>query len=202
MGKREENRRKTEEQIYESALDLFCEEGYESARLTDIAYSANVSTRTLYNYFPTKESILRKFGEDTIESTAEFAKEIPVRRDPMEKILDICVYDYMEMFGLFDMSMIIYGTGDGGRGYVSKSFRMSEETIYEALLESFGMDKEGSYPATRDATTVVFAIYRHVTDKLRVENPKCFDATVIRDCYRRYLSVVWDSVLRNVESEA
>ena len=55
-----------EQHLYDAAIDLFCELGYKKTTLIDIAAEANVSTRTLYKYFPTKESILRKFGKENI----------------------------------------------------------------------------------------------------------------------------------------
>lgn len=40
------------------AAELFRERGYEDTRIEDIAIHADVSTKTVYNYFPTKQTIL------------------------------------------------------------------------------------------------------------------------------------------------
>ena len=40
------------------AAELFREHGYEETRIEDIAIRADVSTKTVYNYFPTKQTIL------------------------------------------------------------------------------------------------------------------------------------------------
>lgn len=40
------------------AAELFREHGYEETRIEDIATRAEVSTKTVYNYFPTKQTIL------------------------------------------------------------------------------------------------------------------------------------------------
>lgn len=40
------------------AAELFREHGYEESRIEDIAIRADVSTKTVYNYFPTKQTIL------------------------------------------------------------------------------------------------------------------------------------------------
>ena len=54
MANREEKKQLTEQHLYDVAIDLFCEQGYKQTTLTDIAAEADVSTRTLYKYFPTK----------------------------------------------------------------------------------------------------------------------------------------------------
>lgn len=43
--------------IYESALELFDEKGFEHTSIDEIAFKAGVSRRVLLTYFPTKESI-------------------------------------------------------------------------------------------------------------------------------------------------
>ena len=68
MPSRQENKQAMEQRLYDAAISLFCELGYQKTTLTDIAAEAEVSTRTLYKYFPTKESILRKFGKENILS--------------------------------------------------------------------------------------------------------------------------------------
>lgn len=40
------------------AADRFRQVGYEATRMEDIAEAANVSTKTVYNYFPTKQMVL------------------------------------------------------------------------------------------------------------------------------------------------
>ncbi len=50
MGKREE--------IYEKALELFIEEGYNNTPLSRIAKALNLTKAGLYHYFPSKEELL------------------------------------------------------------------------------------------------------------------------------------------------
>jgi len=59
MSLRQQKKRKAREDILSAARALIREQGYEPARMRDIAAAAHVSYQTLYNYFPTKARILQ-----------------------------------------------------------------------------------------------------------------------------------------------
>jgi AcrR family transcriptional regulator len=57
-GLRELKKQRTRQTILDRALSLFAEHGYAHTTLEDIAEAAEVSTGTLFAYFPSKEEIL------------------------------------------------------------------------------------------------------------------------------------------------
>ena len=57
----------TRRRIYESALDLFREEGFEPATMRDIARKAEVALGAAYYYFSSKEAIVLAFYEEMQE---------------------------------------------------------------------------------------------------------------------------------------
>jgi AcrR family transcriptional regulator len=57
-GLRERKKQKTRDTIIEVALELFAKQGYEHTTIAQIADAADVSPRTIFAYFPSKEDIL------------------------------------------------------------------------------------------------------------------------------------------------
>jgi AcrR family transcriptional regulator len=57
-GLRERKKQQTREQIASAGLELFGARGYHATTVADIAAAAEVSERTVYTYFATKEDIL------------------------------------------------------------------------------------------------------------------------------------------------
>jgi AcrR family transcriptional regulator len=61
-------------QILEAALVVFGEEGFEHARLEDVAEHAQVSKGTIYNYFPSKEALFEEMVRQTLGDLLDIAE--------------------------------------------------------------------------------------------------------------------------------
>ncbi len=75
-GLRERKKQRTRDTIARVALGLFEERGYQATTLDDIAQAADVSTRTIFSYYPSKEDILFC---DFPEMKAELARALDER---------------------------------------------------------------------------------------------------------------------------
>ena len=62
MGLREDKKDLTRRRISDVATRLFLERGYDAVTTAEIAFAAEVSPATLFNYFPAKETLV--FDED------------------------------------------------------------------------------------------------------------------------------------------
>jgi AcrR family transcriptional regulator len=75
-GLREHKKRMTRQQISDTATWMFAERGYNAVRISDVADAVGVSEKTVYNYFPTKESLVFDREEDV---TAEILAALRAR---------------------------------------------------------------------------------------------------------------------------
>ncbi|WGX95025.1 TetR/AcrR family transcriptional regulator [Nocardioides sp. L-11A] len=57
-GLRERKKQETRRRITAAAIELFAERGFEQVPVADIAVAADVSTATVFNYFPAKEDLI------------------------------------------------------------------------------------------------------------------------------------------------
>ncbi len=57
--------------IMEVALELFANEGYHSTSISKIAKSANISKGLMYNYFESKEDLLKQIAIEGINEVFE-----------------------------------------------------------------------------------------------------------------------------------
>jgi len=81
---RERKKLATRRSLRRAALDLIAERGFAHVTVEDIAEAADVSPRTFFNYFPSKEAAL--FGTDPDETEA--LRERVAREAPGEPVLD------------------------------------------------------------------------------------------------------------------
>lgn len=109
--KRTEKKRKD---IIEAAVEEFRQYGFEGARTTRIAKSAEVSSRTLYNHFPTKDALFDEIVEIIIAETGAIRSEPFDPKKPLRVQLVQSLQDYIaaitdeRYMGLNRMAMTEY----------------------------------------------------------------------------------------------
>jgi AcrR family transcriptional regulator len=57
MGLRESKKLQTRQEIADQAMRLFAKRGFDGVTVAEVAAAADVSEKTVYNYFPTKEDL-------------------------------------------------------------------------------------------------------------------------------------------------
>ncbi len=67
-GLRERKKRLMRQQLSDTATEMFMERGFDAVRVTEIAEACGVSEKTVFNYFPTKESLILDRLESTMAS--------------------------------------------------------------------------------------------------------------------------------------
>jgi AcrR family transcriptional regulator len=71
MGLRETKMERTRQFIADTAFELFVAQGYDHTTIEQIAAAAEVGTRTLYRYYPTKEALVVNFVEDGLNTALQ-----------------------------------------------------------------------------------------------------------------------------------
>jgi AcrR family transcriptional regulator len=85
-GLRARKKRQTRAALATAALKLFAERGYEETTIADIAAAADVSPRTFFSYFPSKEDVVFAEIDDRLEEVAERLADRVPGESPLETI--------------------------------------------------------------------------------------------------------------------
>ncbi len=70
-GLSERTRERTRREIADAAGQLFIEKGYAATTVKDIAEAADVSSRTFFRYFPSKEDVVTDLASSTMDATID-----------------------------------------------------------------------------------------------------------------------------------
>jgi AcrR family transcriptional regulator len=78
VGLRESKKLHTRQEIADRAMQLFAQRGFDHVTVAEVAKAANVSEKTVYNYFPTKEDL---FFDEVPEREAALVAAVTGRRE-------------------------------------------------------------------------------------------------------------------------
>ncbi len=91
MGLRELKKQRTRRAIASAALRLFTERGYEETTISDITAAAEVSPRTFFSYFPSKEDVVFAEMDERIAEVNARLAERPENELPLETFRRVAV---------------------------------------------------------------------------------------------------------------
>jgi AcrR family transcriptional regulator len=97
-GLRERKRRLTRQLISDAATALFATRGFDNVKVSEVADRVGVSEKTIYNYFPTKESMVLDTADEAVERMARALRE----RGPEESLTAAVVRAIKEDTARFD----------------------------------------------------------------------------------------------------
>lgn len=96
-GLRERKRRLTRQLISDAATMLFAVRGFDNVKVSEVADRVGVSEKTIYNYFPTKESLVLDNADEGVARLAAALRE----RRPGESLTEAVVRALKEDTGLY-----------------------------------------------------------------------------------------------------
>ena len=113
-GLRERHRKRTAADLEEAALELFSERGFDAVTIDDIAAAADVSRRTFFRYFASKEDVI--------------LSDHPKRLDELQVALDRRPADEPALTALRHAIMSLAGTYEEEREHMLRRFRLMTTT--------------------------------------------------------------------------
>jgi AcrR family transcriptional regulator len=179
-GRRERKKAQTRKAIGDAALRLFLERGYDQVSVREIADAADVSLSTLFNYYPTKESLAFDESEAIGSALAATVRDCAppevvgaLRAFIVKWATEVASYPHAAEFT--DMIARTPALGVYGR----RIWLQHEDTLAEALEEAVGaaggdvlcrtlarfsleaFDLAYGHPDPTEAISAVFALLEH-----------------------------------------
>ncbi|MFC7388241.1 TetR/AcrR family transcriptional regulator [Sphaerisporangium rhizosphaerae] len=83
LGLRERKKRQTRQLISDVASGLFLMRGFDNVTVAEVAEAANVSAKTVFNYFPRKEDLFLDRVPEVVELVTRAVRDRPEGRPPL-----------------------------------------------------------------------------------------------------------------------
>lgn len=158
MEQAKDNRKKSRRaELLAAAGLVFGSKGYSVATVDDVAMEASVSKGTMYNYFPSKESLFHELLRETyLQDTAEIDTFLAEERPAMEKLTEFLGFWYSMSnrrlgLGRLVLEFWAVAASEGGCGQASDTIREvfgSSQKRIAAILQEGAESGEFSLETT------------------------------------------------------
>ncbi len=142
MGLRDRKRQRTRQALISAAMRLFEEKGYEQATVAEIAAAADVSTKTFFNYFASKDEVLFPHLSARIDDAVAIIKQ----RKPTESMSDVLLKAMDHM-----LANAVRDELDGGLASVRLPMIISVPSVQAATLHRYFQAETRLAEALHDA---------------------------------------------------
>src|SRR3954453_5261540 len=148
-GLRERKKLATRLALHEAALRLVAENGLEHVPVDDIADRADVSPRTFFNYFPTKDDAVLGLDPLASERMVEEFLARPRAESPVQALRAVARTQAAEMAEeteLWPLRLRVIDAHPALLGRLAASFGRSERAMATAIAERTGRAVDDLYP--------------------------------------------------------
>jgi AcrR family transcriptional regulator len=172
-GLRERKKRRTRDALLRAALELFTERGYERTTVDDIAAAVDVSQRTFFRYFASKEEAAFFVGRLAESRFVEAVRERPPEEAPLDALRRALAESWdgigeaVERVVPLDLHLRFYQVIESTPALLAAHLRRAtelEERIARIIAEREGLDVD-SDPRPRVVVAVFGAVVR-VTERI------------------------------------
>jgi AcrR family transcriptional regulator len=149
LSLREKKKQETRQNISDIATAMFIEQGFDNVRVADVAEASGVSEKTVFNYFPTKESLVldqvdpmvellrERIGPGATDAPADAMTELVL--ESIERVIAQGLGD-PEMKPLIDGFMEMFDATPSLRAARDQASKLLVDTAAEVLADRFGRE--------------------------------------------------------------
>ncbi len=184
LGRRERKRLATHHALRTAALQLGAERGIRDVTVEEIATAADVSVRTFYDHFPSKEDAIIGFDAWRVGQLRDALASRPPDEAPLEALRVVMAQFFHESSDEWPLRMRAINADPALMGRMFVSFIAYERTLVEVIEQRTGLDGERDpYPAL--VTAVATAAFRASMTTARasgggLDPAATFDAAIAR----------------------
>lgn len=166
LGLRERKKRMTRQAILDAAESLFAENGYDGVTVAQIADAANVSVKTLFTYFDSKEALVFDDEANVRDALLDSVRGRPQGQTPLDAVRDF-ITDLArrdgQAGGLEDFHAS-FGDVPQLHSRMLVMFESYEEALAEVLAEETGVPSDD--PRPRAAAAQLVSLLRLITSPM------------------------------------
>lgn len=127
---------KKKELILKTTFDLIFAYELDKLSIADIARKANVSPVTIYNYFGSRDELIRMTFVHYIDTTLEKYEDILGAEMPFQQKMDLILCDRSEIANQLNVNLIRATAGDPAiRDYLEQFYQNKTLPFFEKLIE-------------------------------------------------------------------
>ena len=174
-GLRERKKRQTREAIAAAALELFERQGYAATTIAQIAAAADVSPRTVFGYFTSKEDLV--FPDDAewftrLEARITGRPDHETAPEALRAWLEEVMPEWEGREGEMRARARIIAGDDGLRAHKARNMERAHDLLAQGIARDLGRPPEALEPrmAAAATTAILEMLDRHDRESPRAES--------------------------------
>jgi AcrR family transcriptional regulator len=155
-GRRERKKQRTRDALIEAAMDLFAAKGYEHTAVHEITDAVDVSERTFFRYFASKEDLVLSFVRDGADAFVAALAARPPEEEPLTAARNAFQISLSQLAGRLPSYLSVMRLIDSTPALLAAHLRYIHDHD-EEFIQVFAQ-REGVDPATDRRPRVLAAV--------------------------------------------